>query len=201
MTTFLKKLFSKENVADIEKIQDQATFSFERCQVDKHLLSLAFAHQVHNNEYKDYMRTNMMYVVNQPIPVGQELRQLLRYVDLYTSLQADPLYSKIEADLATIESKALNIQPLLLFPLVRNAFMLGYNTVEKYPLRVRLKLLGTTLQLEVSNRVNHHLQNQEDNADIRWFKARLQLLYPDKYTLLFNSNSNLFKVTLLLDLN
>jgi len=201
MTTFLKKLFAKEESVDVEKIQDQANFSFERCQLDKHLLSLVLSDPKSMDVYQDYMATVLLYVANEPIALKYEVDQLLKYVDLYSTMHSDSFYSKIETDLVEGESPAIKIYPLLLFPLLRNAVMLGYNTIQKYPLRVRLKLRGTTLKMEVSNRVNHHLQNQEDNADMRWFKARLQLLYPDKYTLLFNSNSNLFKVTLLLDLN
>jgi len=200
MTTFLKKLFAKEESVDVEKIQDQANFSFERCQLDKHLLSLVLSDPKSMDVYQDYMATVLLYVANEPIALKYEVDQLLKYVDLYSTMHSDSLYSKIETDLVEGESPAIKIYPLLLFPLLRNAVMLGYNTIQKYPLRVRLKLRGTTLKMEVSNRVNHHLQNQEDNADMRWFKARLQLLYPDKYTLLFNSNSNLFKVTLLLQL-
>jgi len=200
MTTFLKKLFAKEESVDVEKIQDQANFSFERCQLDKHLLSLVLSDPKSMDVYQDYMATVLLYVANEPIALKYEVDQLLKYVDLYSTMHSDSFYSKIETDLVEGESPAIKIYPLLLFPLLRNAVMLGYNTIQKYPLRVRLKLRGTTLKMEVSNRVNHHLQNQEDNADMRWFKARLQLLYPDKYTLLFNSNSNLFKVTLLLQL-
>lgn len=202
MITFLKKLFQKEVAVDLEKISDQAKFSFEGCRLDKQLLTLAMGRGLVDDDYQAYLKAVLPLSATEAIAVNTEVTHLLEFVKQYKSLLGDSFFYKIDVDVRSLEEgKGMGIYPFVLFPLVRNALYLGYNTVEKYPVRIRVKLIGEKLKLEVSNRVNHHLENQESNADLRWFKSRLEVYYADKYTLLFNSNSNLFKATLLLDLD
>jgi len=60
--------------------------------------------------------------------------------------------------------------------MVQNGLVNGYNTMENYPLKVKLKAKDNHIVYEVSNRVNHHLTNQADNKFISKFELPFTLL-------------------------
>lgn len=199
MAKLFQKLFAKQERVDLEKLADQAQLSFEKCRLDADLyLSMLNADKDNFEDYQQYLRNTLALHSYEETDLNDEIRNLISYVDFYKSSTKELIYCKVE-DKTTFE-KAI-IYPFILFPLIMNALRQGYNTMEKYPIRIRLRTVGSTLRLEVSNRVNHHLANQELSDEIRFFKSRLEVFYPERFDLLFNSNSNLFKATLLLKLD
>lgn len=198
MATFFQKLFSKDDIIDHDKITDQAILSFERSRFDTELFLIYTNRDLSNEKYLEYVKRSLAISKADKIRLGTEVDNLLSYISFFKETRVTSFFYKVETK--GLENAVAMIPSFLLVPLIKNAFYYGYNTMNNYPVRIRIYLSNYTLKLEVSNRVNHHLENQEGNDEIRWFKARLQQQYPDGYTLLFNSNSNLFKATLILDL-
>lgn len=199
MEKLFQKIFKKEEVLDVEKLKDQAELSFVQCRFDRDLY-IALADVNHETlTFCDYVRDCMTLTSEDSILLDDEIERICSYITYFQLSREEVIHCKYECGLE--KDTSLRVHPFILLPLIKNALYNGYNTMQSHPLRIRLALLGNVLKLEVSNRVNHNLaaKSQEDNDEVRLFKARLELLYEDNYELYFNSNSNLFKATLLLN--
>lgn len=201
MITFFKKLLEKEEIVDIEKISDQASLSVMNSQYDKLLFGLFVGSEKLSEVFFGYFERCVRVEVDQVTVLSSEVEILQQYLELFKLAKSDSIFYKLNIKCETEEVKTGIVWPFVLFPLVQNALYYGYNTMEKYPLKINIKITSSTLKLEVSNRVNHYVENQEVNDIVRLYKARLDTLYQGRYDLIFNSNSNLFKATLFLQLN
>lgn len=75
------------------------------------------------------------------------------------------------------------IEPLLLIPLIENAFKYGIDSSEASYIDIKLKIDDGRLVMEVKNRIVG-IEKKDDNAGglgIRNIKRRLELLYPEKH--------------------
>ncbi|MCI0922553.1 LytS family sensor histidine kinase [Sphingobacterium rhinopitheci] len=198
MGSFFQKLFPKEILVDQEKIDDQINLSFNSCQFDKSLFISTIESGNMSADYQDYLSLMLHLSLQKDINLDNEITNLCSYLQFFKIVNYDSFFYKIEIRGMDSDNDCPQVSPLILFPLVKNALYGGYNTMEKFPVRIRINLIGKTLKLEVSNRVNHYVENQELNQDLRWFKTRLEAQYADRYTLLFNSNTSIFKATLIL---
>ena len=198
MGSFFQKLFPKEILVDQEKIDDQINLSFNNCQFDKSLFISTIEYGNMSADYQDYLSLMLHLSLQKDINLNNEITNLCSYLQFFKIVNYDSFFYKIEIRGMDSDNDCPQVSPLILFPLVKNALYGGYNTMEKFPVRIRIHLIGKTLKLEVSNRVNHYVENQELNQDLRWFKTRLEAQYADRYTLLFNSNTSIFKATLIL---
>ena len=199
MSSFISKLFSKVEVVDVEKLKTQATLSFEKSQFDKQLFLTTFSNKLNTEAYESFLCSCLQVERFHKIPLYEEVERLKEYIQFANKNSSYTFFYKFEVK--GLEDKSIMIEPFVLLPLIMNALYKGYNSLEKFPVRIRINLSHSKLKLEVSNRVNHNLTDQEDNEDIKCFKARLNDLYSDKHNLIFNSNTNLFKATLILDLS
>ncbi len=97
-----------------------------------------------------------------------------------------------------IHDPQLQIYPLITVPPIINALVNGYNSMKEHPVKIKFQCSSQHLQVEVSNRVNHYLEDQANNLEMMAFKDRLLIRYAENQQLFINSNSNLFKTTLIL---
>lgn len=76
------------------------------------------------------------------------------------------------------------IEPLLLIPLIENAFKYGIDSSEASYIDIRLKIDDGRLVMEVKNKIVGINKKKEDSAGglgIRNIKRRLELLYPESH--------------------
>jgi len=97
-----------------------------------------------------------------------------------------------------IHDPQLQVYPLITAPPIINALVNGYNSMKEHPVKIKFQSSSQHLQVEVSNRVNHYLEDQANNPEMVAFKDRLIIRYGEHQQLFINSNSNLFKTTLIL---
>lgn len=195
MKNFISNLFNKKEDVDVEKMQLAADLSLFNSVVDTHLLALATSQNILGSLH-EYLSKVISADLNKDLNLSKEIDNLESYISAYKAVKGDDFHVNFQRNLAV--NSMINIPAFLLFPLVQNALHHGYNSIEKYPVRIKLNNIGDRIKLEVSNRVNHHLQNQESTRLILNFKSRLALLYPDNHTLIINSNTMLFKATLII---
>lgn len=195
MANFISKLFQKTPQLDEAKLALQAQISVQNAVLDKHLVALAVQQ---NRLHAIESLISLTTVVDESNlrTLHDEINLLKEYVLAYKALKGENFFITLQNNVD--ESSDYKIFPFVLIPLVQNAIVNGYTTMEKYPIRIKLNSIGDTFKIEVSNRVNHYIVNQEDTALIDNFKARLELIYPNKHSLFINSNSATFKATLLL---
>lgn len=194
MESIISKLFNKKVEVDVEKLQLTTELSMRNAVIDSHLLALA-ASQNQLDSLQDYLSKVTLVDLNRDLELSKEIKNLESYITAYQSILGTNFHLKFQNNIDI--NSTIRISPFILFPLVQNSIHFGYNSMEKYPIRVKLGIVGNKIKLEVSNRANHHIHSQELTTLISNFKSRLLLLHPESHELLINSNSMLFKATLL----
>ncbi len=198
---FWKK--NDSNIKDLENrlMDSEAELSFIHSQLDPVLANAVYQQSDINLDdkkcFNTYQATLLKIEFGSLWPIQQEIDCLGRYLQLYKKFVNSEIVYKSDFNISDID---LNIPSLLLFPIVRNALQNGYHSKENYPVNIKLKIGGNNLHFEVSNRVNHYLGNQGENKIIQRLESRLNQLYVSDYNLFINSNSNLFKISLILHL-
>lgn len=195
MSNLILRFFAKAQSIDIEKLSLRAKLSEQSSRLDENLIGLA-AFQNKLDLIQNHLNLTIGIDSSQQYSISNEVELLESYIATYKSVSKEEAFifitNKLEPD------STLQVYPFILMPLIQNAIIYGYNMMEKYPIRVKINSSESTLKVEISNRVNHHIESQEMTSIIENLKARLALLYPEKHQLLINSNSNIFKATLLL---
>lgn len=129
------------------------------------------------------------------VPLEKELRYLQNYIELERIRCGD------HADIAFQIEGTLNgqeIAPLLLLPLVENAFKHGVGKQsEKAWLHGKVSLNRTTVEMKVEN--NKPVTSQsggKGGIGLANLRKRLELLYPGRHTLQTEDNQGVYKVSL-----
>ncbi|MBK8425814.1 MAG: histidine kinase [Lewinellaceae bacterium] len=133
------------------------------------------------------------------VPLKKDLDNLHNYFDLELLRLPDA------ADVSfTIEGAVENqrIAPLLLLPLVENAFKHGvYRSREKPFLKLEIKVTGNMLQLKTLNLHPAHGESSPSlGLGLQNVQKRLDLLYPNRYRLETGADQGYFNVRLQLQL-
>lgn len=94
------------------------------------------------------------------------------------------------------------IAPLLLLPLVENAFKHGLSTqTEKGWLTVKISVAGSALSVEIENaRSETGSSKSKGGIGLVNLRKRLELLYPSRHELTLENKKDTFLATLLIDL-
>jgi hypothetical protein len=93
------------------------------------------------------------------------------------------------------------ISPLLMLPLLENAFRHGISEhIEKPWLSVDLSVKADTMRCKIANSKYDCVASSEDRRGLTNVKTRLQLIYPDRHQLQLNDEGNFFVVSLLVKL-
>lgn len=194
MMSFVSKFFKNDSSQDNELLNLQAALGVEQITQDRVLILASIENQA-LAKIESYLAKSLTVDHSKEYDLREEIMLFQLYMDTYKNVLEESVNI---TSTVHIENTDITVFPFILFPLIQNALTHGYNSMEKYPIRVKLQVLGNKIRLGVSNRVNHYISSQEDTSIINLFKARLNLLYPDTHTLIINSNSNIFKSTLIL---
>ena len=147
------------------------------------------------------MRYNLYDQTKEKVPLDKEVQFIEDYIDI----QKMRLINSVEI----IFNKSGDlykhqIEPMLLFPFVENAFKHGisYNDVSK--IEIDIKVDQNTLLFSVFNYVYHStmeiLTEKNKGIGLQNVLKRLKLLYPDKHSISINNDNGTFTVLLKLEL-
>jgi LytS/YehU family sensor histidine kinase len=95
------------------------------------------------------------------------------------------------------------IEPMLLIPLIENAFKHGIGLIEDPEINITLKLDGNRLSLEVRNKYNLYTQEVKDKVTgigLTNLVRRLKLLYPERHEITAEKNGHWFNASLKIQL-
>jgi hypothetical protein len=129
-----------------------------------------------------------LYDQQQQVAVSSEIEYLQSFIDLQKVRSSDKLKMEIEFD------KGLNgqqVYPLLFLPLVENAFkFIGGN----YQLNIDAKLKGNTIAFRVENSVPDFESPaiRKGGIGLENLRRRLDLLYPQKHSLITKKENDTF---------
>lgn len=135
------------------------------------------------------------------VTLAQEVAFLQGYVDLQRERM--PATVQLETQWPEAGTDHISIAPLLLLPLVENAFKHGVSARRVSPLSIRLSLEKHRLQLRVENPIfpqNREQPVRPGGVGLDNLRQRLQLLYPGGHTLRTDRTGDQFTAGLTLEL-
>jgi len=202
---------AQRRIGELAKEKAETELQFLRSQINPHILfnslnAIYFLIDRENTkardtllQFSDLLRYQL-YDCNQPsIAIEKEIAYLHNYVGLQ-QLRRDEHYEvKMEAG---DEVKGFSIAPLLLLPLVENAFKHISHHMEKTNfVHIRLSAQACNFTLQVINSKDPSpTKNQPGGIGLPNVKRRLELLYPGKHELEINEEKNVYSIRLQLNL-
>lgn len=189
---------------ELSNQQLQSELAYLRSQVNPHFLfntlnniyALAYKKSEHTAEAVlklSSMMRYMLYEANEErVALSKEIENLHSFIDLQKlrTRQQEFVNFKIEGD---IEHK--EIAPLLLIPLVENAFKHGSSIHSA----INIQLISQREQLTFRVKNHYSTQQQKDPAGgvgLTNIRRRLELLYPNRHQMEIRKDEVFFEVTL-----
>jgi two-component system LytT family sensor kinase len=215
---YRRHLKHREAVHDLEKELSQSTASFDflRSQINPHFLfntlntlygtalqekSERTAHGI--QLLGDMMRFMLHENHRDKIRLEREVAYMRNYMELQSLRTASSPEIEIETQIDDVPEQKF-IAPMLLIPLVENAFKHGISLQHKSWIRVTLRVENDRLLFDVFNSVHENASGdrERDHAGIGLENVRLRLgyLYPGQHELKISRNPESFFVRLALQL-
>ena len=142
------------------------------------------------------MRYMLQDSKDERVSLGMEVEYLQSYIEL----QRLRLPGKVKIEFTTEgRPDMVSIAPLLLIPFVENAFKHGVSYQDSSEIRIHLAVGDRSLSFRVSNiiaRQKDEVVEQGSGIGLKNVTRRLELLYPDKYTLNIHDDGNQYQAVL-----
>lgn len=127
------------------------------------------------------------------VSLKTELSYLQSYIDLQMQRFGDYMQLTLEIP-ADVPDRY--IEPMLLIPLVENAFKHGCHVIYNPEIHLRFEISQQSLTMHVHNRFLPAASRSKDSGiGLANLRRRLDLLYPDRHTLNIVTRDDWFKVT------
>lgn len=136
-----------------------------------------------------------LYDIEQKVTMEQEINYMRSYIAFQQLRMSEKLVLNMYFDPNLKDQK---IQPLLFQPLIENAFKYVRG---EYRIELEMKLNGNQIWFEIKNSISQSQTNNktEEGIGIENLKRRLNLLYPNKYTLEIMQTECIFVVKLVIN--
>ncbi len=141
----------------------------------------------------------MRYALNDSNQQFVPLEQEVDYLKSYVSFEKLRLTDKTQVSLTVDgEVEAHQIPPLLFAPLVENAFKYGISNEVETEITIALRVDLEGIIFEVVNDIPNRgkLIQKSHNIGLKNLRTRLELLYPNRYSLSIESDSKRYAVRL-----
>ncbi len=206
-------LNEEEKVLNLEKENVKSKLQQLRNQVNPHFLFNTF-----NNLYvlnktnplkagdlilglSDLMHYQLHETNEEKVLLSKEMEYIDNYLNLEKIRKEDFSFS-IEYNVAEIADT--RIEPLLLITLVENAIKHGVNVMEKGFISIHLSVKNNLLSFMVKNSkpASHEVQHRKASGiGLNNLKNRLEILYPEKYSLELNDLNETYVAQLKIELS
>jgi len=198
----------QQRMVEMAKEKAEAELNFLKSQINPHFLfnsinSVYFLIDKTNadargalHKFSDMLRYQLYEMNGNRIAIEKEIRYLEDYIDLQ-KLRKDDQYV-IEFNCPS-EVREFSIEPLLLIPFVENAFKhISHYKDQPNFIKIRLAMgKGEFIfNIENSKEPAGLITDQHSGIGLTNVKRRLDLLYPQKHTLVINDGTDIFQVTL-----
>lgn len=192
MSQFIKKFFSREQESFL--LQEYGMqLSFRCVQFDERLTERITENGADREgiqkEYLDFLHEISTLKESKYISLQQEMELLKTYVHLYKASFPEVFIQ----DQYNTAVQGLKVPPLITLSIVQNALYYGNNTLEDYPLKIKVNNIRKRLLIDVVNKVNPHLADQRGTDIIQYLETRLDNHFGGEHTLIVNGNSNTYR--------
>lgn len=202
----------QQRMAETAKEKAEAELNFLKSQINPHFVfnslnSVYFLINKDNAEardalhkFSDMLRYQLYEMNGEKVAIEKEVKYLRDYIDLQ-QLRKDEKYT---AQLISSPAvKNFSIEPLLLIPLVENAFKhVSHHADKVNHIRVTMNYASGAFSFIVENSTdNSAAKEQPGGIGLVNVQRRLELLYPGKHELTINETAGNFIVQLNLQLH
>jgi len=205
----LQKWSEDEKQKDrIDKDKISTELSFLKQQINPHFLfnslnsiySLSMTKSIETTDAILKLSSILRYILyegeKKSVPLSDELDILKHYIDL----QKLRVSSRVKINFM-IDGKHndLRIEPLLLLPLIENAFKHGVDNANDSFIDIKIKIKENTIELFVDNK---KLKSKKQDVDeeggigLKNIQRRLDLIYPGKHIFIVKDEKDMFSVYL-----
>ncbi len=146
----------------------------------------------------DLMRTLLENIEREHVDLTDEITQIRSYIELKNLQHPEPDRVRFEV---RGETDGLRIHPMLMLPLVENAFKHGDLHSKGTSVRIRLTVDSGTLDFRVENTPSRGARDKTSGVGLRNVRRRLELLYPGAHALDVHSTPELYSITLVMRLS
>jgi hypothetical protein len=194
-----------------EKEKLKSELQYLRAQINPHFLfntlnsiySLAIEKSDYTADAVVKLSGMMRYVISETDHDFVSLEKEINYLTDYVELQRLRLDNSNTVEYF-VKGDALGkkVAPLILIPFVENAFKYGVNPEQVSKIHILVDITQDVLSLTVSNTIvySNKPQNERTGLGIENAKTRLDLQYPQKYSLVFMEKDHTFEVNLTINL-
>ena len=208
--SLMVKMNSRWKQADKERLR--AELSYFKAQINPHFLfntlntiySLAIQKADNTPEAVVKLSGMMRYVISDASNDFVDLEKEINYISDYIELQKIRFGETVGIDFNAIGiTSGPQIAPLVLIPFIENAFKFGVNPEKDSSISININLTGNDLHMKVYNKKVDELSKSEtaSGLGISNAKHRLELLYPDNYSLLIDNKEEEYTVDLFITLS
>jgi len=198
---------------EIQNEKLQAELSFLKAQINPHFLfntlnniySLAASHSEYTAEAVMKLANIMRYVLTEAKNDTVTLEKEIQLTKNYIELQKMRITEKTPVEFSILgEPNGMQIAPLLFLPFIENAFKYGVSARDLSPISIRLQVNTQSVQLDVKNNkcVSSSVRPSDNTGiGIHNTRRRLELIYPDHYSLETDTAGNQYSVRLKINLS
>jgi len=141
----------------------------------------------------------MLYEANvDEVPLEKELEYVASYIDLQKLRLPNPEIVKYQVN---CNANRISIAPMILIPFVENAFKHSKKNSSKDLIQIQINFFKNILFFSSTNQIKDKAIESFELAKgigLKNVKRRLELLYPNRYTLKISSIEKIFEVQLTL---
>ncbi len=205
-----------KNLTTIEKLKTEkyaAELSFLKSQVDPHFLfntlNSLYSTALEENSPKTadgitqlgtLMRYNLHHSQAEKISLAKEVEYIQKYILLQKLRTTDLNEVNIKIEIAPSLLDDIVISPMLLIPIIENAFKHGIHPSEHCIINISLSFADGTLQFEVTNTIlSVYSAAEKSGIGLQNLKNRLELLYSKKFQLITEKGDKEFLTKLFLE--
>jgi len=208
---FVKKWQDDEKIkAEIEKEKISTELLFLKQQINPHFLfnainsiySLSISQMPETADAIIKLSSILRYMLYETDKKFVSLNSEIQVINNYIELQKLRLTDKVKLQYV-VEGiiSEYQIVPLLLLPLIENAFKHGIDNANNSFIGIMIEVKAGELYLTIINTIVPRNTSAEGSGiGIKNIIRRLELLYPDAYSFESSTDSNVFKVNLKLKL-
>lgn len=200
---------TEKEKTQLQEEKRQAEVSFLRSQINPHFIfntmNNIYSLVYHKSEKAlpaiEKLSSIMRYVMKDNGGGKIELKKEINYLRDFIELQS--LRSVGDASVKfSLEGdpEGKFIAPLLLVPLVENGFKHGVVNDEKNPLSINILIENHRLTFRCTNKISRGKKDETSGIGLQNVKRRLELLYPDQYSLNIEDSGEKYLITLNINL-
>jgi len=211
------RYFMEQRLLEIEKEKVTTELNFLRSQVNPH-----FLFNVMNTIYFQIDKTNsdarqsvekfsemLRYQLYECTTDKIQIKKELHYIKNYVAIQTLRMEKESDISLMIEEMEDFLIAPLLILPIVENAFKHVSNFKTPAKNRIHLSIKNEDGKVFLIEAVNTYDQSngqqkqllQSEGLGVQNLKRRLELLYPNKHELSINKEAETYQTVLKLQYN